>query len=112
MKQTEKENLQQQCSQTALLYRKTYDLPYDKFHKYGEKALTDVELLAIIIRTGTKDKSALELAQEILTVYGEKEPSLLNLKVFSYEELLRIKGIGSVKAVKIKYILELSRWIC
>lgn len=96
-------------TQTKL--RKTYDLPYDKFQKYGEKALTDVELLAIIIRTGTREKSAMELAEEILTVHGEREPGLLNLNAFTYEELLKIKGIGSVKAVKIKCILELARRI-
>jgi len=91
--------------------RKTYDLPYDKFQKFGEKALTDVELLAVIIRTGTREKSAMELAEDILTVHGEQEPNLLNLNAFTYEELLRIKGIGSVKAVKIKCILELAKRI-
>lgn len=96
---------------TETRLKKTFDLPYEKFQKYGEKALTDVELLAIIIRTGTKEKSAIMLAEEILTVYGEKEPSLLNLNAFTYEELLKIKGIGSVKAVKIKCILELARRI-
>ncbi len=96
-------------TQTRL--RKTYDLPYDKFQKFGEKALTDIELLAVIIRTGTREKSAMELAEDILTVHGEQEPNLLNLNTFTYEELLRIKGIGSVKAVKIKCILELAKRI-
>ena len=40
------------------------DLPYEKFLRFGPESLTESELLAIILRTGTRDKSAMELAQE------------------------------------------------
>ena len=42
------------------------DMPYEKFLQYGAQAMTDRELLAIILRTGTKEKSALSLASEVL----------------------------------------------
>ena len=47
------------------------DLPYEKFLRFGPDSLTESELLAIILRTGTKDKSALELAQEVLRLCGQ-----------------------------------------
>lgn len=96
MKQTNKINL---------------ELPYDKFLQYGSNALTDVELLAIIIRTGTREKSARELAREILTHNGSQEGNILHLRDYTLERLLKIKGIGKVKAVKLLCIVELSRRI-
>ncbi len=87
---------------------KTSDLPYEKFERFGAEALTERELLAIILRTGTKEKSALELAGEVLSLAKPPREGLLGLYDVTLEELMEIKGIGFVKAVKLKCLTELS----
>lgn len=82
--------------------------PYEKFVSHGPNSLTDSELIAIILRTGTKDKSALMLAQEVLSAGNYEKMGILGLHSVSLKDLCRIKGIGMVKAVKLKCILELS----
>ena len=84
------------------------ELPYERFLRFGAENLTGAELLAIIIRTGTKEKSALELAREVLELARYPKEGLLGLYEVSLEELMEIKGIGEVKAVKLKCIAELS----
>lgn len=83
-------------------------LPYEKFLSKGSEFLTEEELLAIILRTGTKDKSALVLAKEILQLAEQKRGGLLGLYDIPLKELQQIKGIGVVKAVKLKCIGELA----
>lgn len=95
----EKKNLKQMNNE---------NLPYEKFLAYGAGSLTESELLAIILRTGTKDKSALQLAQEILSLSETNRTGLLGLYDIPIEQLLKVKGIGEVKAVKIKCIAELA----
>ena len=84
--------------------------PYEKLEMYGEKALKTVELLAIIIKTGTKEKNAIQLAQEILNL-GIDEKNLSFLENVSIQELKQIPGIGRVKAIQIKAIIELGKRI-
>lgn len=84
--------------------------PYEKCLKYGCNSLSDSELLAIIIRTGTKSEGVLSLAEKIISFHKNSE-GLSNLTDFSYEELISINGIGSVKAVQILCIAELARRI-
>lgn len=86
----------------------TTDMPYEKFRQFGAASLTEAELLAIILRTGTKDKSALELAREVLALAKPPREGLLGLYDVTLEELMEIKGIGFVKAVKLKCLTELS----
>ena len=82
---------------------------YEKLEQYGEKTLTNAELLAIIIKAGTKDDTALGLAQKILMLNSNLEKDNLNfLREISVEELMKIKGIGKVKAIQIKAVCELS----
>lgn len=88
--------------------RNSENLPYEKFIKYGPQSLTESELLAIILRTGTKDKNALELAEEILSLSQTNRTGLLGLYDLSMEKLMSVKGIGKVKAVKIQCIAELA----
>lgn len=83
--------------------------PYEKLISKGEKSLTDAELLAIIIRTGTYDKTSIELAEDIIN--NTANGSVLGLANMSVKELMKIKGIGMAKAVQIKSIMELSRRI-
>lgn len=82
--------------------------PYEKFLKYGTAALSDAELLSIILKTGTKELSAIDIAQSILQ---NGHGNLLNLYDLSYDELIRIEGIGKVKAIQLKAIAELSKRI-
>ena len=84
------------------------ELPYERFQRFGPENLTEAELLAVIIRTGTKEKSALQLAEQVLRLAKYPREGLLGLHEVSLEELEGIKGIGQVKAVKLKCIAELS----
>lgn len=88
-------------------------LPYEKFEKYGAASLTDAELLAIIIRTGTKEHNSIELGREILTLGNGagQTNGLLSLQHLSVEELMKVKGIGKVKAIRIKCVTEFSKRI-
>jgi len=81
-----------------------FDRPREKLIKKGAGALHKEELLAIILRTGVKGKSALKVANEILRKYGDKK--LLDV---SYQELKNIRGVGSTKAVQILAAIELGR---
>lgn len=83
------------------------DQPYEKFLKFGSEALTDAELLAIIIRTGTRGEDSVTLGQRVLEL-TEPYLGLLGLHHISLKDLQSIRGIGEVKAVKIKCISELS----
>lgn len=85
--------------------------PYEKFRTAGPESLTDAELLAIILRTGTKNCSALQLAQQVLRQSECGRKGLLGLYHMSVEQFSGIRGIGPVKAVKLKCITELSRRI-
>jgi len=84
------------------------NMPYEKFLRFGPKAMTESELLAIILRTGTKNKTALQLAEEILSLSEPKKEGLLGLYDIPLERLKKIKGMGEVKAVKVKCLTELS----
>ena len=82
------------------------DRPREKLMMKGRTALSDAELLAILIGSGTKSKSAVELSQEMLEhcEFNLQEFSRLNLS-----ELCRFKGIGEAKAITILAALELGR---
>lgn len=81
--------------------------PRERLLRDGKENLTNQELLAIILRTGTKYGSALQLAQNIL----QKFEGLHLLKDATVEELMQIKGIGEAKAVEICAAIELGRRI-
>lgn len=83
-------------------------LPYERFLRFGPENLTEAELLAIILRTGTRDCSALQLAEQVLALAKYPKEGLLGLYDVTLKELQDIKGIGQVKAVKLKCLTELS----
>lgn len=85
-------------------------LPYEKFVRCGAETLSDEELLAIILRTGTKGEDAVTLACRVLDACGQKR-GIEGLHHVTLERLMEISGIGEVKAVKIKAIAELSNRI-
>ena len=82
--------------------------PYEKLELYGEKVLSNAELLAIIIKTGTREETSVELAQKILKLDDTKTEGLNFLRNSTIEELMQIKGIGKVKAIQLKAVAELS----
>lgn len=84
--------------------------PYEKMEMYGASTLSNAELLAIIIKCGTKEESSINLAQKILKLKGiSKEKNLNFLQELSIEELTKIKGIGKVKAIQIVATCELAK---
>ena len=84
--------------------------PYEKFMSFGASALTDAELLAIILRSGTKGVSSLELAGRILSE-ARIESGLSGLFHMSLKQLEIFPGIGRVKAIQLKCICEISKRI-
>ena len=83
--------------------------PYEKLELYGEKTLSNAELLAIIIKSGTKEETSVQIAQKILNLNYDPQMGSLNfLKEISLEELMQIKGIGKVKAIQLKAVSELA----
>ena len=83
--------------------------PYEKLELYGEKNLTNAELLAIIIKTGTKDETSVDIARKILNLNDDYDKQNLNfLRELSIEEMTKIKGIGRIKAIQLKAVCELS----
>ena len=82
------------------------DRPREKLIRKGIKSLSDAELLAILLGTGTKDISAVELGRQLLASSGN---SLSGLAEKQLAQLMRIKGIGEAKAVNILAAIELGR---
>jgi DNA repair protein RadC len=71
--------------------------PREKLAKHGPAALTDPELIAILLRTGVAGKNAVEVARELLEKYG----SLTGLSRCTRDELSKIRGVGPTKAVQL-----------
>ncbi len=84
--------------------------PYEKCFAHGAESLTDAELLAVILRTGAKGESALELSRKILAQNKEAN-GLLGIYHMSISDLTKVKGLGRVKAIQLKCVAELSRRI-
>lgn len=82
--------------------------PYEKCLLHGAGALSDAELLAVILKSGSLGMNGIQLAQQILQS-GRK--NLLNLHHLSVEELMAFPGIGEVKAIQLKCVAEISRRI-
>ncbi len=84
--------------------------PYEKCLRDGPARLSDAELLSVIIRTGSKGETSLELAEQILNL-GEPGDGLVGLLHHSLPDLMKVRGIGMVKGVQLACIGELSRRI-
>lgn len=82
--------------------------PREKMVLYGSQALTDSELLAILLKTGTRNRSAIEVSDTILNHGAE---GLRNIADMSLEELQSFEGVGLAKACQIKAAVELGRRI-
>lgn len=79
--------------------------PRERLLKEGAEVLSDAELLAILLGTGSREATALELASQLLTVFQ----SLRRLVDATVEELSQMKGVGPAKASQVKAALELAR---
>jgi DNA repair protein RadC len=82
------------------------DRPREKLLSKGPEALSNSELLAILLATGTKTKSAIEVGKEVLALTGD---NLNVLGKLSLKELMKVDGIGEAKAITIAAALELGR---
>ena len=83
--------------------------PYEKLEMYGLNSLSNAELLAIIIKTGTREESSVTIAQKILKLNKEQKDNLKFLQNISINELTKIKGIGKIKAIQLKAVAELNK---
>ncbi|EJL68376.1 RadC family protein [Chryseobacterium populi] len=82
------------------------DRPREKFLLKGKNSLSDSELLAIVMGSGSKEESALELARRIL---ASVDHNWNQLSLLSIKELMKFKGVGKVKALSIATALEIGR---
>ena len=82
--------------------------PYEKCEKYGVGVLSDAELLAVILRTGTKSQRVIDLAANILN-YSSAYPGLKGLNYLTLKELTQIKGVGRVKAIELLCLTEITK---
>ena len=82
------------------------DRPREKFIKKGSQALRDSELIAILIRSGTTDKSAIVVEQEVLSLANDNLSLLATLQL---KDLIKVKGVGHTKATTLMTALELGK---
>jgi len=82
----------------------SHDMPREKLIELGSRALTNSELIAILLRTGSNEMDVLELSQELLKKFG----TLTRLLAADLSEISSIKGIGPAKAVTLKAALEIG----
>lgn len=90
--------------------RPATERPYEKCLETGPESLSDGELLAVILRAGTRDHNVLEMAWELLEAHPTRK-GLLGLCHMNREMLMQIPGIGGVKASQILCLIELSKRI-
>ncbi len=82
------------------------DRPREKLYSKGTSSLSDAELLAILIGSGTRNRSAVDLGRELMSLVGNNLNSLGKLSI---SDLRKIRGIGNARAVTIAAALELGR---
>ncbi|MAZ37403.1 MAG: DNA repair protein RadC [Bacteroidetes bacterium] len=95
-----------ESSKTSIKSWAEDDRPREKFLLKGRAALSDAELLAIIIGSGSRNESAVELSKRILSTASN---NLLELGKYNLSELQTFKGIGEAKAISIAAALEIGR---
>ena len=81
------------------------DRPRERLARLGPEALRDAELLAVLFRTGTRNRGAVTLADDVIRHFGD----LRGLARASVEELQQVNGLGAVKALEIKAALEIGK---
>ena len=84
--------------------------PREKAALYGIHVLSDAELLAVILRSGSQKENVVALSERLLNL-DPLHPGLIGLNYLSIQDLTGLPGIGEVKAVQLKAVAELSRRI-
>ena len=79
--------------------------PYEKLKMYGAEKLSNAELLAIVIKSGTKEENSVDIANRIILLTEKLE----DIDSLSIQDLMKIKGIGEIKAIIIKAVFELTK---
>lgn len=82
--------------------------PYEKCEQYGAQALSDAELLAVILKSGSKNIRSVDLAHHILN-FSKTNKGLIGLNYMSMEDLTGIKGMGRVKAIQMLCLAEITK---
>lgn len=91
---------------TSIKHWAVEDMPREKLMDKGAVSLTNAELLAILINTGTRNRSALDIAKEVLGMAGQ---DLLNVEQLNYDQLKKVNGLGPKKVVTLLASIELGR---
>lgn len=99
-------NINFRCMSLKITEWAVEDRPREKLIRQGTANLSDAELLAILISSGTKDRSAVDLGRELLKIVNNNLNSLGKLTI---ADLKKIRGIGTARAVTIAAALELGR---
>lgn len=103
-----RKNKRRDFSETSLHGQvREYALPREKLINFGVESLTDEELLAILLRTGTQGRNVLEVAGDLLKKFG----SFSNLVTVRHCDEINVRGIGAVKAIELVAVLEIARRI-
>lgn len=101
---------------TSMNYKQTVkelpysERPYEKCESNGVKSLSDAELLAVILRTGSQHDNSIVLAQRIINLHPIYK-NLVGLNYLSKKDLMQVHGIGNVKATQLICTAEISRRI-
>lgn len=82
--------------------------PYEKADKYGVDVLSDAELIAIILRTGSRGEKAIDLAHRLLLL-NDQQKGLVGLMDKSENELRDVDGVGFVKSIQVKALFEIAK---
>lgn len=85
------------------------DRPYEKLERNGAYSLTDSELLAVIIKTGTRKNNVIDVARRLISICGDK--GISGIADMSLKELTAVDGIGRVKALQLMAVCEISKRI-
>jgi DNA repair protein RadC len=102
--------MEQVCARLKIKDLPVNERPYEKLERFGPEMLSNAELLAIIIRTGNRSETSVSLAQRVLK-HDMEGNGLSFLHHTTVEQLRKIKGIGRVKAIQLKAVMELSKRI-
>lgn len=102
--------MEQVCARLKIKDLPVNERPYEKLERFGPEMLSNAELLAIIIRTGNRNETSVSLAQRVLK-HDREGSGLSFLHHTTVEQLRKINGIGRVKAIQLKAVMELSKRI-
>lgn len=104
-------NINSEYTAASKMKELPYDMqPYKKFSLYGPENMSDAELLSIILKSGTKGVSAIELSDMVLNLCPY-EKGFTGIYHLGLSELMELPGIGKVKAMEIKCLGEISKRI-